>query len=70
MPLWVPAEHAGLMQADCRKAIDAGLAFRPLGETLIDTLAWQATRGDEHEWRAGLAPDREIDLLEEWHGRG
>jgi 2'-hydroxyisoflavone reductase len=70
MPLWVPTEHAGMMQADCSKALDSELAFRPLAETIVDTQAWQVTRDDQYEWRAGLSSQREIDLLEQWHRSG
>jgi hypothetical protein len=45
------------------------LAFRPLEDTVRDTLAWaQQTRPADHAWRAGLKPDREQALLEAWHG--
>ncbi|MCK4980136.1 MAG: NAD-dependent epimerase/dehydratase family protein, partial [Candidatus Delongbacteria bacterium] len=33
-------EWAGIEQVDCSKAIDAGLIFRPLSSTIIDTLIW------------------------------
>lgn len=70
LPLWVPAEMAGLEQVNCQKAIDAGLTFRPLATTLRDTLAWAKTRDDAHQWRAGLAPDREAALLDTWQKQG
>ncbi len=64
MPLWVPAAHAGMMQANCSKALVNGLTFHPLQETIADTMAWQATRDDGYEWRAGLAEKRERELLD------
>ena len=66
MPLWVPAEMAGLEQINCQKAIKAGLTFRPLATTIGDTLVWHNTRDSAHQWRAGLAPEREAALLEAW----
>lgn len=70
LPLWVPPSDlnfAGFLAADCRKAIDAGLEFRPLPQTVRDTLAWEAERPSTHEWRAGLARAREQALLSAWH---
>ncbi len=66
MPLWVPEAESALMQTNCRKAINAGLTFRPLAETIQDTLAWAKVRPADHEWRAGLPPQREQELLEAW----
>ncbi len=70
MPLWVPAEYAGFDTFDCRKAWAAGLAFRPLAETVRDTLAWQATRPADYQWRGGLKPEREAELLQKWREEG
>ena len=70
LPLWTPESDpafAGFHAFDCRKAIAAGLTFRPLADTVRDTLAWAATRPDDHEWRAGLTRDRERELLQAWH---
>lgn len=71
LPLWVPENErfAGFMEVDCRKAIAAGLRFRPLTETVRETLAWDAARPAEarEKPRAGLAPAREAELLARWH---
>lgn len=69
MPLWVPAEFASFETFNCQKAIAAGLKFRPLLETVRDTLAWQATRPADYQWRGGLTPEREAELLQKWHNR-
>lgn len=66
LPIWPPTGGRGLMQADIRKAIDAGLRFRPLAETVNDTLAWDAQYGTP---RAGMSAQREADLLRAWHAR-
>lgn len=65
MPVWVPdnAESAGFSRVDVSKAIKAGLKFRALSETVRDTIAWANTRPADHEWRAGLKPEREQELL-------
>ena len=45
LPLWLPGdEYAGMARADIARALAAGLAFRPLEETVVDTLAWDRTR--------------------------
>jgi 2'-hydroxyisoflavone reductase len=65
MPVWVPdnAENAGFSRFNISRAIDAGLKFRPLEETVRDTIAWAETRPADHEWRAGLNLDKERILL-------
>ena len=65
LPVWVPddEENAGFARTDLSKAINAGLTFRPLEETVRDTLAWAQTRPADHEWRAGLKREREEELI-------
>jgi 2'-hydroxyisoflavone reductase len=65
MPAWVPddEEGVGLSRVDISKAIQAGLKFRPLEETIRDTLEWAKSRPLDHEWRAGLTPEREAEVL-------
>jgi 2'-hydroxyisoflavone reductase len=49
------------------KAVAAGLNFRPLNETIRDTLSWfQSTRSND-ELKAGLDRDKERRLLYKWH---
>jgi nucleoside-diphosphate-sugar epimerase len=65
MPVWIPADEEGVGAAriDVSKAIQAGLKFRPLEETVRDALEWAQTLPADHEWRAGLKPEREQELL-------
>lgn len=73
MPLWIPEsdpDAAGFFAFNCDKAIAAGLIFRPLEETVRDTLDWNAGRAENREWRAGMKPEREAELLEKWSARG
>jgi 2'-hydroxyisoflavone reductase len=64
MPVWIPGEEGeGSAHIDRSKAIQAGLKFRPLEETVRDTLEWAKTRPADHEWRAGLKTEREQELL-------
>ena len=73
LPLWMPEsnrEVAGFFTFDNRKAtvLDEpyALKFRPVIDTVRDTLAWDATRPADHAWRAGLSREREAELLREW----
>ena len=80
LPLWLPENHptfAGLMKIDCGRVIAAGLKFRPLAETIRDTLEWDRTRVEPPApYRlfgielapAGLSHQRELELLEAWKG--
>jgi 2'-hydroxyisoflavone reductase len=65
MPVWIPdtGEDAGFSRIDVSKAIGAGLKFRSLEDTIRDTIAWAEQRPEDHEWRAGLNPDKETILL-------
>ena len=65
MPAYLPetGEDAGFARVDVSKAIGAGLTFRPLHVTVRDTIEWANTRPATYEWRAGLKPEREAELL-------
>jgi 2'-hydroxyisoflavone reductase len=69
LPLWVPEAKRGMLQADIAKAIADGLTCRPLSETIYDTLTWAHSRPDDYEWRAGLSPEREAEVLMAWRHR-
>ena len=66
LPLWLadPA-LAAADRVEVRRAVDAGLAFRPLEETVRATLAHAHTVAG-----VGLTEERENELLAAWHGRG
>ena len=69
LPLWIadPA-FAGHARTDVSRALEAGLTFRPVEETIRDTAEWDAKRG-EGKLAAGLAPEREAELLAAWRAR-
>jgi 2'-hydroxyisoflavone reductase len=71
MPLWIPRryEMPAFQAVNNSKAVAAGLKFRPLAETIIDTLAWDSERPTELERRAGLDPAKELRILKAWHER-
>lgn len=71
MPVWVTPtpDNAGFSQISSKKAIDRGLRFRPVEATVKDTLAWYETLPEERrgkKMRAGLAPEREAEVLAAW----
>ena len=63
MPLWIPEEYNGIFLVNNDKAIAAGLTFRPLSDTIKDTLIWNAAHSSDAEWRAGLKLERERELI-------
>jgi nucleoside-diphosphate-sugar epimerase len=72
MPLWVPEsdpQYAGFFAVSSQKAIQSGLKFRPLVDTMGATLDWAKTRPADYTWRAGISRAREAELLEAWHAR-
>ncbi|MGZ5798031.1 MAG: NAD-dependent epimerase/dehydratase family protein, partial [Caldimonas sp.] len=70
LPVWVPGQgdSAGFARRNIGKALRAGLTFRPLPTTAADTLAWFRLQPAERQarLRAGLAPEREAELLAAW----
>lgn len=70
MPVWVPGhgDTAGFARRDIRKAIAAGLTFRPLAITAKDTLDWFHSQPAERQakLRSGLPAAREETLLALW----
>ncbi len=71
LPLWIPRSEgpAGFMSVNTHKAIQSGLTFRPLTQTIQDTLAWDAAHPEELAKSGGLKPEREQELLREWDSR-
>lgn len=79
LPLWISEEASpdarGFMALNCAKAIAQGLNFRPLAETIRDTLDWanalaEAPAPDSSyaaRAKAGMEPEREAQLLKAWH---
>ena len=68
MPLYLPEsnkEAHGFLSANIDKALEKGLSFRPLSETIRETLDWRRTKNDE--LKAGISAEREKELLEKWH---
>ncbi len=68
MPLWLPDDPtlAGFNAISIAKALTNEATFRPLAETVGDTLAWDKTRSSGEERQAGLASDDEERVLSAW----
>jgi 2'-hydroxyisoflavone reductase len=70
MPVWVPAQGdtAGFANRSIQRALKAGLTFRPLATTSVDTLAWfqQQPEPRQAKLKAGLIPDQEDAALIAW----
>jgi 2'-hydroxyisoflavone reductase len=73
LPVWVPGEgdSAGFAKRSIQRALKAGLTFRPLAVTSVDTLAWfrQQPEDRQAKLKAGLTSDRERLALAEWSKR-
>lgn len=63
LPIWGPASEPGFATVDCQRAIDSGLIFRPLSETIRATLTWDDSRPDGYALRAGITPEQEVEAL-------
>jgi 2'-hydroxyisoflavone reductase len=66
LPLWIPQGEDSIVKASSARAGAAGLRYRPLIETVAATLAWSKGLGLDRPLRAGLARDREAELLAAW----
>ena len=65
LPLWLwSADTAGFGARSDARAMQLGLARRPLDETLADALAHEEQLGLDRERRAGLSRADELELLE------
>jgi len=70
LPVWVPGrgDSAGFARRNIGRAVHAGLTFRPLATTAVDTLAWFRAQPVERQAkpRTGLTPEREAEVLARW----
>ena len=70
LPLWIPENDprvGGMLLADNRRAVAAGLTFRPLTDTISATIEWyrrEGAAGPDLPIRVTpIAPEREAELL-------
>ncbi len=81
LPMWLPPGQDTLHHTSIDRALAAGLATRPLPETLVDTASWLATLPDPEAVmppqppggpprpQPGLPAAQEAALLAGWHAR-
>ncbi len=65
LPFYIPASSGmdGLMTANIEKSVAQGLTFRPLAETIAETLAWDKTRPADVPLKVGMSLEQERELL-------
>lgn len=68
LTVWVPTDDpqfGGMGQVSIDKAVAAGMATRPIADTVADTLEWWRALPEPRRAspRAGLAPDKEAAVL-------
>ncbi len=64
LPLWMPApDFAGFSAYNIEKARAAGLTFRPLEETIRDTLTWWQSKADQ-TLSTGISREKEQLVLD------
>jgi 2'-hydroxyisoflavone reductase len=69
MPAWIPGDPFSLVSV--ARAVEAGLTFRPLAVTALDTLEYHLQRPEEERanLQAGISPVREQEVLDAWRTR-
>ncbi|MDE2793697.1 MAG: twin-arginine translocation signal domain-containing protein [Gemmatimonadota bacterium] len=74
MTNWFPpeGEMIGISQVSVAAAIEAGLTFRPIGDTARDTVEWWLSLPEERRAQpgAGLPAEKEAEVLAAWAARG
>ena len=70
---WVAADGpaAGASHFSRERAFAAGLTFRPVADTVKDTLTWFRSEPAERQakLRGGLPPEKEQEILTAWHAK-
>lgn len=73
MPVWVAPRggQTGFSQISVKKAQSKGLTYRSVGDTAQATLEWFKKQPAERQakTRAGIAPEREVEVLAAWHAK-
>jgi 2'-hydroxyisoflavone reductase len=70
LPFWQPdydQEDAGQFHFEVSKAVEAGLNFRPITETVTDLLAWDRTPDGQLARQSGMSREREEEILSLYH---
>jgi 2'-hydroxyisoflavone reductase len=68
LPFWLPKKYN--MVFDNQKGLAAGMKFRPVGESILEAVAWhREVRDDSYQWGTyGMKAEREQKILKAFHG--
>ena len=70
LPLWLPGEQNNIHLTSNQRAVEAGLTFRPVTETVRGTWDWlQEQPPRPTNGNGPLSASHEADLLKIWHSR-
>jgi 2'-hydroxyisoflavone reductase len=71
LPAWFPPQEgqSQVPAVDCSRAIEKGLTFRPIEQTVKEALAYHESRGADYKPRWTLTPEREAEILAAWKAR-
>lgn len=65
-PFWTFGIWRTNFKANNRKAVQSGLAFRPIAESIFDVNAWQASDKNNGLDKIGISREVESSLLKKW----
>jgi len=65
LPVWVPSGEGfdGISRVSTAHAVALGMRYRPLAQTVADTLRWAQNERGDAPLKAGLTPEREAEML-------
>lgn len=71
-PLWIPERGPmrGLARVRSHRGVAAGLKFRPVAVTAMDTLEWFKSESVERQQKLSLNLERDQKLLSDWKALG
>jgi 2'-hydroxyisoflavone reductase len=72
LPVWLPRSlpDSALSEVSNKRAVESGLTFRPLAQTVADTMTWFRSLPTERQvLRSGLKAERESEVLRAWQAR-
>lgn len=71
LPAWFPPQpgQTQVPAVSCKKAIAAGLKFRPIDKTIEEALEHHRSRGENYKPKWRLTAEREAEVLKAWHAK-
>lgn len=65
-PLFAPKADENWERVAVQKAVNAGLTFRSLEQTVQDTLEYVQSLPNDYAWKVGIPEEKEKELLQMW----